>query len=48
MQGHSGPEMAEALGLAISNVYCCCDLLIQQQIMAKKAEEKNFVNTDVL
>lgn len=48
MQGHSGPEMAEDGGLAISNVSYCCDLLLQQQIIAKKAEQENFVNSDVL
>lgn len=42
MQGHSGPEMAEAMGLAIRDVSYCCELLIQQQIIAK-TEEKNFV-----
>lgn len=44
--GYSGPEMAEAVGLAIRDVFYCCDLVIQQQIIAKKL--KNFVNSDVL
>lgn len=48
MQGYSGPEMAEAMGLAIRDVSYCWDLLIQQQIIAKKAEVKNFVSSDVL
>lgn len=47
MQGRSGPQMAEAVGLAIRDVCRCCDLSIQQQIIAKKAEEKNLVNSDV-
>lgn len=37
MQGYSGPEMAEAMGLAIRDVSYCWDLLIQQQIIAKKS-----------
>lgn len=48
MQGYSGPEMAEAMGLAIRDVSYCWDLLIQQQIIAKKTEDKSFVNSDVL
>lgn len=44
---YSGPEMAEAVGLAGRDVSYCCYLLIQQQIIAT-TEEKNFVNSDVL
>lgn len=48
VQGYSGPEMAEAICLAIRDVSYCWDLLIQQQIITKKAEGKNFVNSNVL
>lgn len=48
MQGYNGPEMAEAMGLALRDIFYCCDLYIEQQIIAKKLKRKLCTNSDVL